>query len=103
MKERIKKFFAEDGGLLIGFWFNVAMMAGLAFKSIMESSWFGCVLSVFLYLPWALLFICGYKWTRMVREANDDISRLYKATSLIIEKLKRYEELHGELPEEKKE
>lgn len=100
MKEKIKRF-VENGGLdLIGGWANLGLMLYLFVDSALDKSVGGCIVSVFMFLPWTLLFFNSYKFQKDARKMSDDNKDLIKYCLGLLREKERYKELYGELPKE---
>ena len=100
MKENIKRFFDNGGFDLIGGWVNLGLMLYLVVNSALDKSVGGCIVSVFMFLPWTLLLFISYKTQKEARKLIDDNKYLISVCSELLKERKRYNELYGELPKE---
>lgn len=100
MKERLKRFFENGGFCLILGWLNTGMMLAMIINSVLDKSVEGCIISVFVFLPYTLLFFSMYQFRKEMRKADITIEKLYIIEFSLLADLDHYKELYGELPKE---
>lgn len=100
MKEKLKRFFENGGFYLILGWLNIGMMLGMIINSALDKSVEGCIISVFVFLPWTLLFFNMYQFQKEMRKADITIEKLCIIELSLLADLDHYKELYGELPKE---
>lgn len=103
MKEKIKTFFKNGGWSLIASIISFVTMLYWAVSNALEKDMVGLVASVFVFLPWTLLFWNRYEF---IQEKNMLIKvclRLARIANEATAGLKRYQDIYGEqTPEEEK-
>lgn len=78
MKEKLKRFFENGGFCLILGWLNIGIMLGMIINSALDKSVEGCIISVFVYLPWSLLFFSMYQFQKETTKVKEDRKFLVK-------------------------
>lgn len=81
-------------------WLNIGIMLGVITNSALDKSVEGCIISVFVYLPWSLLFFCMYQFQKETTKVKEDRKFLVKTVYELAGERDRYKELYGDLPEE---
>ena len=100
MKENTEKFFSNGYHMLLGLWLNVVFMVTVVVIGILRGEWQVCVFGILVYLPWIFLFIDRYRTFKRDRRLMDNLLVIEGIMNAAVEKIKRYEEAFGKLPED---